>query len=41
MKYVRFPPSFSELAAKTNAVSGWDLLQREGIDRSECSLECA
>lgn len=40
MNYVRFPPSLSELVAKTNTISGWDLLQREGIDRGNGPLEC-
>lgn len=41
MKYFRFPPSLSELSAESNAVCGWDLLQREGVDWCDGSLECA
>lgn len=41
MKYFGFPPSLSELAAEANAVSGWHLLQREGVDWGDGSLECA
>lgn len=41
MKYFRFPPSLSELASKSNAVSCWDLLQREGVDGCDGPLECA
>ena len=41
MRYFRFPPSLSELAAEANAVSSGDLLEGEGVDGCDGPLECA